>query len=122
MMIKKNIFYLFIFTVFIGCEADRNISVQYAHDRLGEKDVLFLDVRTRQEFVTEGRIKNARLIPLNYLEKKIIELEDFKKNDIIVYCRSGRRSEIATDLLIKNDFNAFNMEGGFLAWKEYTHP
>ena len=121
-MIKKNIFYLFIFTIFIGCETDRNISVQYAHDRLGEKDVLFLDVRTRQEFVTEGRIKNARLIPLNYLEKKIVELEDFKKNDIIVYCRSGQRSKIATDLLIKNDFSAFNMEGGFLAWKEYTHP
>ena len=115
-------FVFIILLIFFGCETNRNISVQEAHVNLGNQGVLFLDVRTRQEFVNDGRIKNALLVPVNSLEKKLIDLEIHKQKKIIVYCRSGRRSQLATDILINNNFNAFNMEGGFLAWKEYTHP
>jgi len=52
----------------------------------------------------------------------LAELEQHREKKIIVYCRSGRRSQIATDILIDNNFIAFNMDGGFLAWKEYSHP
>lgn len=113
---------LFILFVYIGCEQDRSITVQEAHENLGNADILFLDVRTRQEFVSEGRIKNALLIPVNVLERRLTELYQYKEKKIIVYCRSGRRSKIATDILIDNNFIAFNMDGGFLAWKEYSHP
>ena len=113
---------LFILFVSIGCEADRSITVQEAHENLGNADILFLDVRTRQEFVNEGRIKNALLIPVNTLERRLTELEQHRGKKIIIYCRSGRRSQIATDILVNNNFNAFNMDGGFLAWKEYSHP
>ena len=113
---------LFILFVSIGCETDRSITVQEAHEYLGNEDILFLDVRTRQEFVNEGRIKNALLIPVSVLERRLTELEHHREKKIIVYCRSGRRSQIATDILINNNFNVFNMDGGFLAWKEYSHP
>ena len=114
---------IFIFVIlFIGCETDRNVSIQLAHQSLGEPDVLFLDVRTRQEFINEGRIKNALLIPVNVLERRLGELKQYEKKRIIVYCRSGRRSQMATDLLMRNNFNAYNMVGGFLAWKDHTHP
>ena len=118
----RAIFILFILFVSIGCEADRSITVQEAHEYLGNEDILFLDVRNRQEFVNEGRIKNALLIPVNVLERRLTELEQHREKKIIVYCRSGRRSKIATDILIDNNFIAFNMDGGFLAWKEYSHP
>ena len=114
---------LFIFVIlFIGCETDRNVSIKLAHQSLGDPDVLFLDVRTRQEFINEGRIKNALLIPVNVLERRLGELKQYEKKRIIVYCRSGRRSQMATDLLMRNNFNAYNMVGGFLAWKDHTHP
>ena len=114
---------IFIFVLsFIGCDTDRNISVELAHQKLGDSDVLFLDVRTRQEFVNEGSIKDALLIPVNVLERRLGELKQYEKKRIIVYCRSGRRSQIATDLLMRNNFNAYNMVGGFLAWKDHTHP
>ncbi len=121
-MNNRTKFFLIILFAFIGCETNRNISVQNAHESLGNHDVLFLDVRTRQEFVNDGRIKNALLVPVNSLEKRLIDLEIHKQKKIIVYCRSGRRSQLATDILINNNYNAFNMDGGFLAWKEYTHP
>mgnify|MGYP006166935643 CR=1 FL=1 len=113
---------LFTLFVSIGCEADRSITVQEANEYLGNEDILFLDVRDRQEFENEGRIKNAFLIPVNVLEGRLTELEQHREKKIIIYCRSGRRSQIATDILIKNNFNAFNMDGGFLAWEEYSHP
>ena len=114
---------IFIFVIlFIGCETDRNVSIQLAHQSLGDPDVLFLDVRTRQEFINEGRIKNALLIPVNVLERRLGELKQYEKKRIIVYCRSGRRSQMATDLLMRNNFNAYNMVGGFVAWKGHKHP
>ena len=114
---------IFIFVIlFIGCEKDRNVSIQLANQSLGDPDVLFLDVRTRQEFINEGRIKDALLIPVNDLEGRLDELKQYEKKKIIVYCRSGRRSQIATDMLIRNNFNAYNMVGGFLAWRGHKHP
>ena len=65
---------LFILFVSIGCEADRSITVQEAHEYLGNEDILFLDVRNRQEFVNEGRIKNALLIPVSVLELSLIHI------------------------------------------------
>jgi len=121
-MNNKNILLFVNLFLHFGCESNRNISVQEAHNSLGEENVLFLDVRTREEFVRDGRIKNALLIPVNLLEKKLIELDAHKQKKIIIYCRSGRRSQVATDILINNNFNAFNMEGGFSAWEEYTYP
>ena len=118
----KFITLIFLIIISSGCEIDRGITVQEAHESLGSGDILFLDVRTRQEFVNEGRIKNAMLIPVNVLERRLTDLEQHRDKKIIVYCKSGRRSQIATEILNKNNFNAYNMNGGFLAWKEYTRP
>ena len=118
----KFITLIFLIIISSGCETDRDITVQEAHESLGSGDILFLDVRTRQEFVNEGRIKNDMLIPVNVLERRLTDLEQHRDKKIIVYCKSGRRSQIATEILNKNNFNAYNMDGGFLAWKEYTRP
>ena len=113
-------FYL-IFLIFLAsCKDQENISVQDAIKYLDQEDVLFLDVRTSQEFNYDGSIKNALLIPVNVLEKKITLLEYYRDKKIIVYCRSGRRSRLATEFLKKNHFNAINLDGGYLAWEEYS--
>ena len=93
--------------------------VQDAVKLLDQENVLFLDVRTSQEFRHEGSIKNALLIPVNEIEKKITMLEAYKSKSIIVYCRSGRRSKMAIKLLKDKDFNVNNLEGGFVAWRKY---
>ena len=113
-------FYL-IFLIFLAsCKDQENISAQDATKYLDQEDVLFLDVRTSQEFNYDGSIKNALLIPVNVLEKKIKLLEYYRDKKIIVYCRSGRRSRLATELLKKNNFNAINLDGGYLAWEKYS--
>ena len=59
-------------------------------------------MRKPQEFA-EGSVKGAVKIPLDKIES---QLEKFKsKKDIIVFCRSGSRSKLATAILNKNGFN-----------------
>ena len=119
MSLVRLIIYLFFSIIFTSCDDEENILVQDAVKLLDQEDVLFLDVRTSQEFKYEGGIKNALLIPVNDLEKKITMLEAYKSKNIIVYCRSGRRSKMATKLLKKKNFNVTNLEGGFIAWRKY---
>ena len=119
MRLIRLIIYLFFSIIFTSCDDEENILVQDAVKLLDQEDVLFLDVRTSQEFKYEGNIKNALLIPVNDLEKKITMLEAYKSKSIIVYCRSGRRSKMATKLLKKKNFNVTNLEGGFIAWRKY---
>ena len=119
MRLIRLIIYLFFSIIFTSCDDEENILVQDAVKFLDQENVLFLDVRTSQEFRHEGSIKNALLIPVNEIEKKITMLEAYKSKSIIVYCRSGRRSKMATKLLKEKDFNVTNLEGGFLAWRKY---
>lgn len=50
------------------------------------------------------------------LNDRLKELEKYKNIKIIVYCRSGNRSEIATKILNKNGFYAVNLKGGINEW------
>ena len=45
------------------------------------------------------------------------EIEPIKDKNIIVCCRSGIRSSKATNILLENDFQVFNLSGGILSWK-----
>lgn len=73
---------------------------------------VFLDVRNPNEWA-EGYVAGATLIALPELEKRYTELP--KKEKLLVYCRSGRRSAAASDFLISKGFDAYSVDGGFLA-------
>ena len=84
-----------------------------------DESVLLLDVRTLEEYYGDlGHLPAATLIPYNEVESRIAELSEHKDKKIIAYCRSGRRSAIATKILIENGFDAYNMTGGMKKWKQ----
>jgi rhodanese-related sulfurtransferase len=65
-----------------------------------------------------GVIAGAIVIPLPELERRWVEVKD--KNEIVCYCRSGKRSlQAATFLREKGVFNATSLEGGVLAWESF---
>lgn len=75
---------------------------------------IIIDVREPQEFA-EGHIEEALNIPLANLMKNPHELEDISKDaEIILYCRSGARSNAAIEILralgYKNLINGINQE------------
>ena len=85
-----------------------------------ENNVTILDVRTPEEFKSDGRIAGAKLIPVEQLSQNLEMLKKSKK--ILVYCRSGSRSVYASRILEKNGFEPLNMKGGINGWKSEKLP
>lgn len=80
----------------------------------GGNPPFLLDVREPSEF-EQVRIDGAVLIPLGELPSRLSELP--KDRTIVVYCRSGRRSQMAADYLRQNGFSRIeNLTGGMNAW------
>ena len=80
-----------------------------------EKDYVIIDARTEEEFA-EGHIENAILIPeYEIAERAEKELPD-KEQLMLVYCRSGRRSKIASEELVKLGYTNVKEFGGIIDW------
>ena len=81
----------------------------------GEDNYTLLDVRTEEEFL-EGHIQGAILIPYDEMINRVeAELTD-KDIAILIYCRSGRRSAIAADILASMGYTRVYDFGGILDW------
>ncbi len=92
-----------------------DISVQQGKEMIDRSEVFILDVRTREEY-NESHINGSTLIPVQELDIRFKELPRDKK--ILVYCRTGGRSVIASEILVKNGFTQiYNMQGGITGWK-----
>jgi rhodanese-related sulfurtransferase/DNA-directed RNA polymerase subunit RPC12/RpoP len=90
---------------------------------MGEKNVLLLDVRSRDEFNGKdrekfGKVKGAINIPVDELEKRAGELNKYKNKEIVVYCSHNHRSPRASYILTQKGFTKVtNMEYGMSEWK-----
>jgi len=81
-------------------------------------EAVILDVRTEEEFES-GYIKGALNLDIRGGADFISSLEKLDKSKAyFVYCRSGARSGQACQLMGQMGFeNAYNLEGGVLAWE-----
>ena len=84
-----------------------------------ERVYVIIDARTEEEFA-EGHIENAILIPeYEIAERAEKELPD-KEQLILVYCRSGRRSKIASEELVNLGYTNVKEFGGIIDWPYET--
>jgi rhodanese-related sulfurtransferase len=89
---------------------------------MNHKNALVLDVREQGEY-DGGHILGSKLIPLGKLGARLGELEKYRERPIVVVCRSGQRSASACALLGKQGFSqAFNLNGGVIAWQKASLP
>ena len=80
-----------------------------------ETGYIIIDARTDEEFAT-GHIEGAILIPEYEIANRAEnELPD-KDSLILVYCRSGRRSKIASEELVKLGYTNVKEFGGIIDW------
>lgn len=94
------------------------VSMEQFQSKILDENTVVLDVRTEEEYFGPlGHIDKAILIPIDELENRLEELKKFQDETIYVVCRSGNRSNFGKDLLIENNYNAVNVDGGMLAWK-----
>jgi len=95
-----------------------NLSQAAFKEKMTESEIIILDVRTAQEYQM-AHIPEA--IHINYFAEDFWDAVEKLDNtkDILVYCRTGRRSIRACTLMKNGGFDTnkvFNLEGGFTEW------
>ena len=91
-------------------------------DITANADILLLDVRSPAEY-DKGHIPHAINIPLNLLASKIDIIKRTGKKKIVVYCLSGKRAQVAVQMLTDNQVeNVYHLEGDIRGWYSEGFP
>jgi rhodanese-related sulfurtransferase len=77
---------------------------------------LILDVRSPEEYV-EGHVPGAINIPYDQLDSRLAEISSHKNKEIVLYCKSGRRTGIAVNTLQAAGFSKLrHLDGDMDGW------
>ena len=87
---------------------------------LDGKDFFFVNVHIPYE----GEIaRTDAFIPFDQVEKQLNRLPSNTSAKIVLYCQSGRMSDIAARTLVRLGYtNLWNLEGGMIAWRQRGYP
>lgn len=123
---------MIIVLLLVGCQADEaveqveeniepayiKIDVDKAKEMMVEGNII-LDVRTKAEY-DEQHIENALLLPVDDILNGEFDLLPDKDQIILVYCRSGNRSKIASEALVEAGYTKVYDFGGIIDWPYET--
>lgn len=122
---KKLILILLAVLLLTACGQDKendreavymNITAEEAKVLMdsGESHII-LDVRTQEEY-DQGHIPGAIVIPDTQIKARAEEMLTDKDQLILVYCRSGRRSKLAAEILAELGYTNIKEFGGITDW------
>lgn len=96
------------------------VDAQTLKQWLDKQSVTLIDVRETGEFAGE-RIPGATLVPLSQFDPRKIPQSD--NTPLVLYCRSGQRSQIAAQKLQEAGFESvYQLSCGITAWKDAGYP
>jgi rhodanese-related sulfurtransferase len=72
-----------------------------------------VDVRAEHEWEI-GRIAEAKHVPLAELSERVGEIE--RDRPVVLYCRGGNRSTMATEALVEAGYDAVKLSEGIVGW------
>ena len=121
---KKFFIILLCIFCFGGCSNNSSndskelINYVEAKEKIINDGAILLDVRTEEEY-EESHIDGAVLLSLDKIsEDTVSEVVDRKDRPIIVYCRSGNRSQQAQEILNRLGYTKIYDLGAMSNWKE----
>lgn len=112
-------------TLFASCSSHQGIESVTADEfenALYDGHVQLLDVRSVEEYA-QGHIANAENIDVqqpDFIDKAQAMLDH--TNPVYVYCRSGKRSMLAAQKLVKAGFKVVNLRDGIVGWEDAGKP
>lgn len=87
--------------------------------RLLDEGAQLIDVRAGHEWEA-GRIAGAEHIELSELSGRVGEID--RNRPVVLYCRGGNRSSMATEALAAAGYDAAKLEEGIVGWAEAGLP
>ena len=100
----------------------KSLSIQDSYIAI-EEGALIIDVREESEF-NEAHIKNSILIPLSKITAEKVNEINPDNRKIIIHCRSGKRSKVAANVLISQNYSGeiLEIDSGILGWIDSRLP
>ena len=124
-MKRVYIWILLVLMLLTACGQDKgndqeavyvNITAQEAKKIMDSQEgYILLDVRTQEEY-DQGHIPGAIVVPDTEIEARAEEVLPDKDQLILVYCRSGRRSKNAAQILVELGYTNIKEFGGIIDW------
>ena len=127
---KKLILFLMIAVLLAGCQSKavsgkdvsvaggsyKNVTPRDLNTMLKDKDFVLINVH----IPFAGNIASTDLsIPYDAIEQNLSQLPSDKNAKIVLYCRSGRMSQIAAEKLVSLGYtNVWNLNGGMIDWEK----
>lgn len=102
------------YTELVAKPSVSRISIDEAKQKIA-RGAHLVDVRYQDEW-DEGHLPGAVHIPLSALRDRVREVTP--EREVVVYCRSGRRSQVGAFLMAQNGYTAFSMDGGINGWTD----
>ena len=105
----------------ISDDASINVSPLQAKELIDTTpSLVIVDMRTTEEF-SGGHIPGAINLPINELAGRVSELNPH--HYLLVYCRTGNRSQQAVNILIEKGFaEIYHLVDGIVAWERAEFP
>ncbi len=120
MKIKLLLIMGIIATLLGSCSSSKgftSVGVDKFESYIAQPGVQLVDVRTPSEYL-EGHLEGAQNIDVkgdNFVEQAQARLD--RRKPVAVYCRSGRRSAMAAQQLVKVGYKVTNLDGGIIDWQ-----
>ncbi len=117
--------FVVILILFIWNEVKRGgktIDSQQLVSMMNKDEAVVLDVRDSTEF-SKGHINGAVNIPFAALTNRVKELEKYRSQTVVIACKMGQHSGLATNVLRKEGFeDVAKLRGGLMEWRAQNMP
>lgn len=102
----KRIVIIILVSLFLGGCGNKSESTKFDLKQIiAEDNYTIVDVRTESEFL-ESHIVDAQNIPYDTIDTNV----NLDKNKVVlVYCKSGNRSKVAYDTLVKLGYTVYDL-------------
>jgi rhodanese-related sulfurtransferase len=99
-----------------------SLSAQEAKDKIQSEDIVILDVRTPDEY-SRGHLAGSKLLPLDQIDLQADKILKDKNRAVLVYCLSGSRSAVASQILESKGYQTiYNLSHGLMEWRIKQFP
>ena len=115
-MFNRVTFWVFSLLSFAAYSANVSSISQQELLEVDTSNIVIVDVRTPEEF-QQGHVPNAINVPLSKIIEDTTVLMSLKKRPIVLYCRSGYRTNKAVEALQKDGYqNLRHLDGDMQGW------
>lgn len=115
-----------LFCGLVSCIAQtkgyKSVEVEEFSQVIADANVVRLDVRSAEEYAT-GHIADAINIDVRKPDFESLSVATLPKGKLLaIYCRSGRRSKMAADILVKKGYQIVELNSGIIGWTKAGKP